>query len=286
MSYVAQSSPGPVSAKEDENGRRGWQAHLDLSFENRAGKTVLAGRRHFGPLVVQRPFYPESGTCHVYVVHPPGGIVAGDELSLNAKLEPDAHALITTSAAGKFYRSQGSTARLTQEFMVQGGFLEWLPQENIYFPRACAEVGTYVYLNGAARFVGWEISCFGLTARAESFGSGQLHQSLELRVDGELVLCEHQRVIRDVIEARWGTAGNACVGTLLAFPSVPRDLYAARAVEQDDVMLSCTLVDGSMVCRAVAPRADRLRRTFVAVWSAIRPLMIGREAIAPRIWAT
>lgn len=285
MSDVEQSNPS-LSLAGKRNGGRGWQAQLDLSFGSREGNTVLTGWRHIGPLVVQRPFYPEAGACHVYVVHPPGGIVAGDELSLNAQVEPDAHALITTPAAGKFYRSEGSTARLMQEFTVQGGRLEWLPQESIYYPEAVAEVSTHVHLHGSARFVGWEIGCFGLTARDEPFRAGQLRQSLELRVDNELVLCERQLVNSEVIETRWGTGGNASVGTLLAFPAGERDLHAARSVEQEDVLLSCTLVDGSMICRATAPRADRLRRTFVAVWTAIRPLLVGRAAVPPRVWAT
>jgi len=285
MSYVEQNRLGSSSAG-NANAGRGWQAQLDLSFESRGGDTVLTGRRHIGPLVVQRPFYPEAGACHVYVVHPPGGIVAGDELSLRATVQPAAHALITTPAAGKFYRSEGPTARLMQEFTVQGGRLEWLPQENIYYPEALAEVGTHVHLEGTARFVGWEISCFGLTARAQPFCAGELRQGLELRVDGELVLCEHQTVNCDVIEARWGTAGNASVGTLVAFPAGTLDLRAARSVQQDDVLLSCTLVDGSMICRAIAPRADRLRRAFVAVWTAIRPLLMGCAAVPPRVWAT
>ncbi|HUJ74991.1 MAG TPA: urease accessory protein, partial [bacterium] len=42
-----------------------WRAELDLGYEVRAGRTVLARRRQMGPLLVQRPFYPEpGGVCH------------------------------------------------------------------------------------------------------------------------------------------------------------------------------------------------------------------------------
>jgi len=285
VSYGEQKILGAALAAE-QTAHRSWKARLDLSFESRGGRTVLTGQRHTGPLVVQRPFYPESGACHVYVVHPPGGVVAGDELWLTAHVQPQAHALLTTPAAGKFYRSPGPTARLKQEFTVREGCLEWLPQENIYYPQALAEVDTHVHLIGTGRFVGWEIGCFGLAAQAQAFHAGQIWQNLELLVDEELVLCERQRVGCDVIEARWGTAGNGSIGTLLAYPALARDLEAARTVEQNDVLLSCTLVDGSLVCRAIAPRADRLRRAFVSVWSAIRPLLLGRNAVAPRVWAT
>ena len=76
-----------------------WQARLELGFRATAGRTVLAHRRHVGPLVVQRPFYPEGGICHVYLLHPPGGVVGGDTLELQVQADADSHALITTPAA-------------------------------------------------------------------------------------------------------------------------------------------------------------------------------------------
>jgi urease accessory protein len=69
---------------------KGWQATLDLRFQQAGGKTVLASAQHVGPLTVQRPFYPEEETCHLYLLHPPGGIVGGDELTISATLIPAA----------------------------------------------------------------------------------------------------------------------------------------------------------------------------------------------------
>jgi urease accessory protein len=264
----------------------GWQASLDLAFEQRAGVTVLAECRHRGPLVVQRPFYPEAEVCHVYVVHPPGGVVAGDQLALSASVRPGAHALVTTPAAGKFYRSTASTALLWQDLHVESGTLEWLPQENIFYPGASVRQSTSVQLAPGARLFFWEVSCFGLAARQQPFDSGEVSQHLDLRIDAKWLLCEHQILDREAICAPWGLAGKAAVGTLLAYPAGEPELAQARGVSAAEVTLGVTLVDGVLVCRAIAQRADRLRGAFVDIWRRVRPLMSGRKATLPRVWAT
>ena len=54
----------------------GWEARLALRVERRGAKSVLAHAVHRGPLVVQKPLYPEGpAVCQLIVVHPPGGIV-------------------------------------------------------------------------------------------------------------------------------------------------------------------------------------------------------------------
>ena len=84
-----------------------WRGELALQFAPSERGTVVARRRHEGPFCIQRPFYPGDGTCHVYLLHPPGGLAAGDELILDAAAEHGAAALLTTPAATKFYRSEG-----------------------------------------------------------------------------------------------------------------------------------------------------------------------------------
>jgi hypothetical protein len=57
--------------------QQGWRASLSLSY-SQAGARTLLSHQHSGPLRVQRPFFPEGGVNHTYVLHPPGGMVGDD----------------------------------------------------------------------------------------------------------------------------------------------------------------------------------------------------------------
>jgi len=262
----------------------GWRAELQLKFARQGARTVLAHRKHIGPLIVQRPFYPEDDVCHVYIVHPPGGIVGGDQLRLDAKLHAHSHAVITTPAATKFYRAlPDRRAVLHQSLQVQNATLEWLPQETILFREACAATATIVRLDRQSRFIGWELTCYGRPACNELFDSGQVRQHFELWIDDQPALLDHLRIGNNsTIQAPWGLAGNTTLGTLLAYPATINDLDAAR--EHADI--ACTLVDKVLSCRLVNKDGDAAKKSFVKLWQTLRPRIVGREAVLPRIWAT
>ena len=78
-----------ASTSEARLGRgTGWAAELELGFEVVAGRSALVRNRHRGPLAVQRAFYPESNDlAHVYLLHPPGGVVAGDQLTVRVDVK-------------------------------------------------------------------------------------------------------------------------------------------------------------------------------------------------------
>ncbi len=268
---------------------KSWQARLDLKFRQGGGRTVLAERRHLGPLVVQRPFYPEGPICHVYLVHPPGGIVGGDQLSLHVEVEPQSHALLTTPAATRFYRAgPHPRATLAQQLSIRDGALEWLPQETIVFEGARARSTTRVELAGEARFLGWEIACLGRPANGEGFSAGELQQDFLLYRDGEPLLLDRMRLGggSPALSAQWGLAGAQAMGTLLMYPARGIDLAPLRALVGTEVRHAMSVVDEVLVCRALAPQAEALRLLFSDLWLKLRESLLGCAAVAPRIWAT
>jgi len=254
---------------------------------------VLADQTHTGPLLVQRPFYPEGeGACHVVLLHPPGGVVGGDRLRIDAALGCGAHALLTTPAAGKFYRSAGPEAEQVQDFRIAAdACLEWLPQETIVYSAARAALRTEVRAAAGARFMGWEVLCLGRPASGEAFSAGWCHSTLELWRDGRRVLTERARFAGGdaLLAAPWGLAGYPVTATFVAtcddaaLVEAARQAALAVAVEG---LFAVTRLDGVLVARYLGLHAESARRKLVPVWDTVRRGLLGRAAVLPRIWYT
>lgn len=266
----------------------GWRADLRLRFAAGGERTHLVERSHLGPLLVQRPFYPEGEVCHVYVVHPPGGVVGGDHLNLRVRAERGSHVLLTTPAAAKFYRSDRAVAHQLQQIDVEEACLEWLPQESIFFSAAHVRSTTRVSLRGDSRFIGWEIACLGLPARAETFDGGGLRLGLELEVDGVSRVVDRLRIDGGsrACTSMWGLGGHTAIGTLLAYPADTTMRDSAREATPSGCTSASSLVDGVLVCRALGAQGEPVRRALVNIWQRLRPALMHRQAVLPRIWST
>lgn len=267
----------------------GWQAKLNLEFAYRGDKTVLSHRSQCGPLTVQRAFYPEGDVCHLYVLHPPGGVVGGDTLTINTDIHQRASSLLTTPGATKFYRSQGQTAHQQQNLSVaKHGSLEWLPQENIYFPGAQARVNTKVNLAADASFIGWETHCLGLPANNESFSTGQLQLDFSLTRDERPIILERIQINAARLNAPTGLRANPVMAMLVASPADSNLLEQVREILSDasDHLIAATLIEDCLVVRYLGGSTALCRRLFTQIWMILRPVILDREACPPRIWAT
>lgn len=271
---------------------RNWRAKLALEYERRGPRTVLAARRHDGPLVVQKPLYPEGdAVCHTIVVHPPAGIAGGDELEIAVRAREGTHVLLTTPGAGKWYRSAGPWAR--QQLALdagKGARLEWLPQETIVFDGALAEMRTQVQLAADAVYIGWEVLCLGRTGSGEQYTSGECRPRTQLWRNGRPLWFEHGCIAAGgpLIRSPAGLNGHPVCGTLLAAaPGVDSGLLSACRREQTTSgEAAVTLLPGLLVARYLGDFSEAARQYFVRLWRIIRPALTGREAVEPRIWKT
>lgn len=270
----------------------GWQARLELAYARRGAASYLAHRKHTGPLVVQKALYPEGeAVCHGIVLHPPAGIAGGDELTLSVGVGEGAHALLTTPGAGKWYRSAGAMARQQLEFeLAAGACLEWLPQETIVFDAAQAHMQTHVRLAAGASFIGWELLCLGRTASGERFERGALRLSTRIERAGKLLWREQGGVEGSdpLLASPAGLAGYPVCGTLIAVAEQADSSLVARCRECMPTSGECgvSLLPGLIVARYLGHASEAGRAYFTALWQALRPALLGREAQPPRIWRT
>lgn len=282
-------SPPPTPATVAEGG---WRARLALGFALRGTRTALVRRSHRGPLVFQKPLYPEGdAVCHGIIVHPPAGIAGGDELLLDVEVEEGGHALLTTPGAGKWYRSAGARSRVAQRIQVgPDGVCEWLPQEGIVYDRALGDLVSEVDLAAGAVYLGMEMWCLGRTGSGERFLAGELTLATRIRREGRPLWLERGRLRGGsaLLTSAAGLAGQPVTATLLAAaPCFPAGLLeSCRDQRPAAGEGAVTLLPGLLVARYRGPACEPGRAWMVALWRRLRPALIGRPATVPRIWKT
>jgi urease accessory protein len=271
--------------------RAGWQATLDLSFERRAAGTVLCRNSHQGPLQVQKVLYPEGrDTCHAAILHPPGGIAAGDSLSIAASLGENARALLTTPGATKWYRSEGDSSSQEIRWSLSGdALLEWLPRENILFDGSDLSMGLTVALAPTARYFGWEILSFGRRASGESWRRGKLVMRTTIRRANRLLWSEVANLAAagEFAGSAVGLSGSTVCGTFVVTDEVSSELLGiCREIKPAEAArVGVTCLPGVLIARYLGGSTEDAFNWFTALWTLLRPALTARAACAPRVWA-
>ncbi len=280
-----------VSEKSDVLASKGWKGRINIVLSERHNTTVLSELEHEGPLRIQRPFYPEGELCHIYLIHPPGGLVGGDLLEIRVKANTGAQALFTSPGSTRFYRSAGDFATMELRMDIESGSsLEWFPQENIFFPGAKAKINTTIALQENAKFMGWDINCLGMPVKNEKFLSGQVDNRFLLKRNGKPLLLERLRVSSvGQLEAQSGLRGYPMQASFFAtgcneliLEKVKENLLAAKPVYP----WGATLIEDLLIVRVLGERTEKIQAMLIPVWKLLRPLLLNKDAVVPRIWAT
>ncbi len=275
----------------------GWHGSLVLRYRRDEARTIVHDR-HDGPLRVLKSLHPEGPTvCHSVLVHPPGGVVGGDTLDLDVEIAADAHALVTTPGATRFYRSLGETAiQSTVVRAATGARLEWLPLETIAYSGCIAENRARFDLADGAEMIGWDVTALGLGASAQPFVAGRFTQSIAVDqrwLERGTVRGDDARLLASPLG--WG--GRAVLATL--WFAAGRPIAAAR---RDALLASAReIIDGDalgpfagasavqphvVVVRALAHRVEPAIDLLTAIWRAWRLGAWALEASVPRVWRT
>lgn len=303
--------PAVVAPAESPEPFQPCQANLSLGFALDGVTTRMVERSHFGPLRVQKPLYPEGdAVCHAVVVHPPGGVVAGDELAIAARVNDGASALLVSPGAAKWYKAykgdeghkgckgHKSSGRVSYQSVHLevgvGASLEWLPQETIFFNAAQVRLNQIVSLARDATYIGCDILCFGRSASGESFDSGRIEQSSSIRHDGRLVWFEQGSLSGGgtSMYSPLALAGRSVFATFIAVGK-PVSASVVSSLREEIVSVlpepdhaGVTQMRSVLVVRYLGNSSQTARRLMMTAWRHLRPALCGRQAVMPRVWNT
>ncbi len=274
-----------------------WHAQLDLDYRFEDQRSV-ARFRHDGPLRILQSLYPESDAiCHNVLVHPPGGLVGGDTLSIDVRAAAGSHGLVTTPGATRFYRSEGEPA--TQRARLAVGVqarLEWLPLEAICYSGCRAENRLALDLAPGGELIGWDVTALGLPGANQPFTRGNLLQQIELPG----LWLERGRIDSGdtrLLQSPLGLRGLRCIASLFFVSGSP----IARARREAALDCARALADAHalrdtagatspqaqvIVLRVLAPLVEPAMDLLRQVWRGWRAELWQLPAPHPRIWST
>ena len=309
-----------------------WHSVLTLAFDaQHAGeqaRTNLVQRHHQGALRVQKALYPESGEqqgiCHVIMLYPPAGIALGDKLDIDIGLKHNAHTVITTPGANKWYGNLPSytankkaddspSAKKNQEtqensnsyavqnvkvYLQDDSRFEWLPQENCFYNASFAHATNQFFISPTASVIAWEINLLGREHHGERYSTGKMRLSnLFWRVDEQpkLLLADtlHHCAEHDWYASPVGLNNHSVFASLWVVPSVDAQKQLIEWVKQlrlfidhHSLPVSCTQTGEVMIIRYLGDDVRQCFDSFGAVRGEIRTLMWHQASHLPRIWAT
>ena len=275
-----------------------WHARLELRARHEGGRCSVHAA-HEGPLRVLKTLHPEGdGIAHQVIVHPPGGIVGGDRLELALDLQPQAHLVLTTPGATRFYRSDGADGVQRVSARVHAhARLEWLPLESIAHSGCLATNHAEFHLDPGAEMIGWDVLALGLPASGETFAAGRFTQHVELPgvwIERGVIRADDARLLHSPL----GLDGHSTVLTVWfasgeALPTARIDglVEAARGCVQAHGGSGClagvTALHGRVVVlRALAHRVEPALALARAVRGAWRQTAWSLPDTKPRVWST
>lgn len=278
--------------------QKSWCAGLDLGLERLGDRTVLARSVHTGPLRVQKPFSQPDGSCHIYILHPPGGVVGGDRLQIDIKAAARTCSVFTSPSAGRFYRCdehQADQSLITGIELGAGAHLEWIPQETIFYEGARASIASHVAMQASSTYLGWEVQSLGRRASGEKFCKGAFSQALTIACEDKLL--HRERLVVDSKDFQHSPVGlnqAFVVGTLVAATatttgSLEKQALADIARSLGTPNWGVTQKERLVLVRYLGESAEQCRDGFEHVRETLTDLELFNsiaQTRRPRIWNT
>lgn len=159
---------------------------VELAFERRGARTVLARSRTEAPMLVVRPFPLPDGGLAVQLITLGPGLCGGDIMRIDVTADEGTRVLVTTTAASRVMSMEpGSHAEQHVALRAAAGAtLEYYPAASIPFPGSDFRQTVRVDAAPESRVGVLESWALGRPAREERLEFRRISSRTALRVDG------------------------------------------------------------------------------------------------------
>jgi urease accessory protein len=268
-----------------------------------AARTRLRHSLQLPPLRVVRPFDLPRGGVLVHLHNVSGGVLGGDQLDNEIRLEQGARVQVTTTGSTRIYRHRAeehTAQQVTRCNVGPDALLEVLPDSLIPYAGSRYRQVTSYQLAPGAGLLAWELVTPGREAHGERF----VYDLLELQTTilaGTVPLASERMQLQPGLRpldsplrlGRYSSFATfyACrVGqTPEAWPELEH-LLGELAAEHNEVRSEVgecvwgvsTLPAHGVVVRGLGVTQRRLAGGLPIFWSAARKFLYGEEGILPR----
>ncbi len=251
------------------------------------------------PWKVVRAFAGERGSALVHLHNVSGGVLSGDQLTLNIDVGRSSVVQVTTTGATRLYRHCAGSPDSWQQTTIhvaEGALLEYLPDLLIPFAGSRHFQRTSIVLDPGAALFAWDILAPGRQASGEMFAFESLRIKTELRSASRPLLLENlvlEPALRPLTSLGRMGPYTHLANFYACSVGVPAAKWKDLARTLDDfcgthsrpgVMIwgSSALVADGVVVRGLGVSARELPATLAAVWKIAKRFLTGEDAVLPR----
>jgi urease accessory protein len=229
----------PTAGRAEPAIKPGMQGGIWLRAERIAGRTRITDLVCRPPLQILRAHHLDPGrpdVASVILASPAGGILQGDDLTVDIRVGPGARLRVGTQSATRIYRAPTGEARQVVRLEVEaGGYLEYVPDPFIPYAGSRFTSRTTAIVSADAALIIEEVVAPGRAARGEILAFERFESAVEIaRPNGMLLATDAVVLDRQEPMRMVGALGRYLViGTLLVIrsgfsPSILRDASVDR----------------------------------------------------------
>lgn len=217
-----------------------------------------------------------------------GGYVEGDASELVGQLEKGTRALITTTAASKFYKclNQEISREIVTIRAKPDTLLEYYPDESIPFAHSRVQRRISLEISATTNLFATDMIAAGRIhhANGEAFAFDSIDSEFKIEVEGEIRLLDRlvAKTPDEVAALRrlWNDATMMAtvVGYGLFLPEGIENMIETKLAGLELKSFGASRNEDMVVCRILADEAWACHEAIQACWTLMRPALAGKPA--------